>query len=104
MKGNRDMYYGNYQMGAFKEPEFIPPSGYNMNTSFSSYGPNVIPQNMNQNYNTNQNINNNYIDEYDNRITKLERQIRRLDQRLRKLENSGILEEEVSNDSNLYMI
>ena len=43
-----------------------------------------------------------YVDEYDERITKIERQIRRLDQRLRKLEsNTGIIEE---TDSNLYMI
>ncbi len=102
---DRDMYYGNYQMGAYKEPSFIPPSGYNMNTSYMGYGPNVIPGN-NPNMQTvnNNNMNNTYVDEYDTRITKLERQIRRLDQRLRKLESNGLLEEENLTDSNLYMI
>ena len=49
-----------------------------------------------------QNTPNTYINEYDERISKLERQIRSLDQRIRKLENNSSIEE--VNDSNLYMI
>ncbi len=109
MKGNRDMFYGNYQMGGMSEPTFIPPQGYNVSGSYQAYGPNVIPNvNMNQPVNNQNQVQNNgyngYVDEYDNRITKLERQIRRIDQRLRKLENSGIIDEDIQVDSNLYMI
>ena len=42
----------------------------------------------------------------ENRITKLERQVRRIDQRLRKLENSNIttLEEDINDFTNIHMI
>ena len=103
MKPNRDMFYSNYQAGGFQESNMIytPPQGYSINQNYQAYGPNVmgsIPNNQVQNnYNTG-----GYVDEYDERITKIERQIRRLDQRIRKLEsNTGIIEE---TDSNLYMI
>lgn len=110
MRDNRDMFYSNYQAGGFQEPNMImtPPQGYNMTQNYQAYGPNVMPINNmvpNQMGTTNSN---NYIDEYDQRITKLERQIRRIDQRLRKLENSGTMEEiniDSNNiDTNMYMI
>lgn len=109
MRDNRDMIYSNYQAGGFAEPNFMPagpmggPSGYNISGNYQAYGPNVMPM-VNQN-NSNM-TNNSYIDEYDGRITKLERQIRRIDQRLRKLENAGItnIDEEINIDSNMYMI
>jgi len=108
MRDNRDMFYSNYQAGGFQEPNFMPmpmgqPSGYNINQNYQAYGPNVMPIGNQGNVNNN---NNSYIDEYDQRITKLERQIRRIDQRLRKLENSGIanIDEEINIDSNMYMI
>ncbi len=103
MKGNRDMFYGNYNAGAFTEPQFIPPQGYNINAQYQAYGPNVMmPQgNMNHNMNTNST----YIDEYDQRINKLERQIRNLDARLKKLETgSNTISDDTIVDSNLYMI
>lgn len=106
------MMYSNYQAGGFTEPQFIPPQGYNINTEYQAYGPNVIPMNNmngmnNMNMMNNQDNTNTYIDEYDQRITKLERQIRRIDQRLRKLENAGTavpLDEEINIDNNLYML
>lgn len=109
MRDNRDMFYSNYQAGGFQEPNFIPagpmggPSGYSLNQNYQAYGPNVMPISNQNNVSTG---NNSYIDEYDNRITKLERQMRRIDQRLRKLENAGItnLDEEINIDSNMYMI
>ena len=62
---------------------------------------NIMNNQSNMPYNNN--YNNSYsANEYDERITKLERQIRRLDERLRKLE-SGSIEENIT-DSNLYMI
>lgn len=108
MRDNRDMFYSNYQAGGFQEPNFMPagpmmqPSGYNINNNYQAYGPNVMPMNNQNNIGTN----NTYVDEYDGRITKLERQIRRIDQRLRKLENAGItnIDEEINIDSNMYMI
>lgn len=111
MRDNRDMFYSNYQAGGFQEPNMMmaPPQGYNMTQNYQAYGPNVMPiNNMNGNMGMQNTGNNSYIDEYDQRITKLERQIRRIDQRLRKLENSSTIEEiniDSNNiDTNMYMI
>ena len=70
------------------------------------YGPNVIPGTVGTNNMNSQNSYNTYNDDYDNRITKLERQVRRIDQRLRKLENSSIttLEEDINDFANIHMI
>ncbi len=115
---NRDMFYGNYQAGGFSEPNFMGPNpnmgmpiqqpqGYNVSGSYQAYGPNVIPGgNPNTNNMNTQNSYNTYNDDYENRITKLERQVRRIDQRLRKLENSSIttLEEDINDFTNIHMI
>lgn len=96
------MFYSNYQAGGMQDPNIIytPPQGYNINSQYQAYGPNIMNNQANIPYN---NYNNNYnTNEYDERITKLERQIRRLDERLRKLESVN-LEENIA-DSNLYMI
>lgn len=108
MKQPRDMFYSNYQAGGFEGPNVIytPPQGYMINNQYQAYGPNVFPgqnQTQNQIQNNGGYIANTYADEYDQRITKLERQIRRIDQRLRKLETDGTIEENIT-DSNLYMI
>lgn len=105
MKGNRDMFYSNYQAGGQMDPNVFvtPPSGYNMTSNYQAYGPNVMPM-PNNNMNM-MNQNNNYTDDYEDRITKLEKQVRRLDQRLRKLELSNLnIEDNTIVDSNLYMI
>lgn len=101
MNPNRDMFYSNYQAGGFQEPNMIytPPQGYSINQNYQAYGPNVM---ANPNMQNMQNTSNTYMNEYDERISKLERQIRSLDQRIRKLETSTNIEE--VNDSNLYMI
>lgn len=101
MKGNRDMVYGNYNIGSYTEPQFIPPQGYNINSQFQAYGPNVmVPNNLN-----NYNDMNNYNNDIETRLNKLERQIRNLDTRIRKLENiSNITTDDTIVDSNLYMI
>lgn len=101
MNPNRDMFYSNYQAGGFQEPNMIytPPQGYSINQNYQAYGPNVM---ANPNMQNMQSTPNTYINEYDERISKLERQIRSLDQRIRKLENNSSIEE--VNDSNLYMI
>ena len=91
MKGKRNMVYGNYEMGAFNEPNMINmPSGYNMTGHYTMYGPNpnMMP------------MMNNYSDEYEERFTKIERQINNLDLRLKKLESNI----DTSEDSNLYML
>lgn len=106
MSKNRNMVYSNYQAGGFVDPNMYPnmymnqPQGYNINTEYQAYGPNVMPGVVPQGYN---NYENNYIDEYDQRISKLERQIKRIDQRLKKLESENIIDENIT-DSNLYMI
>ena len=98
---NRDMFYQNVSQGYSNPGMFIPPSGYNMNTQMQAYGPNIMNPNM---YN-NPNITNEQMGYYDennelnDRINKIERQIKNLDTRVQKLEN-------VSNETNdnIYMI
>ena len=95
---DRNMFYQNVNQGYSAPGAFIPPSGYNINSQYQAYGPNVIPDNYNQNY-YNQNQNQNYSNDYEDRISKLERQIRSLDVRIQKLESAG---SEVTD--NIYMI
>ncbi len=92
---DRNMFYQNVNQGYSAPGSFIPPSGYNMNSQYQAYGPNVIPDNYNQNQNQNQSYNN----DHEERISKLERQIRSLDVRIQKLESAG---SEVTD--NIYMI
>lgn len=87
---NRDMFYQNLNQGYSNPGGFIPPSGYNVNSQYQAYGPNVIPEQMGYTNN----------DEFEKRINKLERQIKNLDTRLQKLESASL---EI-NDNNLYMI
>ncbi len=86
---NRDMFYQNLNQGYSNPGAFIPPSGYNMNSQYQAYGPNVIPEQMG--YTSNNELN--------DRISKIERQIKNLDVRLQKLES---IPNEVND--NLYMI
>ncbi len=91
----RDMFYQNVNQGYSNPGMFIPLNGYNVNTTYQAYGPNAIPNNY-QNSNTNTYVNdNNYAD----RISKLERQVKNLDGRISKLEN---VNNEI--DDNFYMI
>lgn len=83
---NRNMFYQNIEQGYQNPGMYIPPSGFNMNSEYQSYGPNVIPNNINDN-------------EYENRIQKLERQVKNLDTRLQKLENTN-----TDANDNFYMI
>ena len=78
---NRNMFYQNTQASYQNPGMFIPPSGYNMNTEYQSYGPNTIPNNDNM-------FNN---DEYESRISRLERQVKNLDNRLQKIENAWFI-------------
>ena len=90
---DRNMFYQNVNQGYSAPGGFIPPSGYNMNSQYQAYGPNVIPDNYNQNQNQS------YNNDHEERISKLERQIRSLDVRIQKLESAG----SVVTD-NIYMI
>lgn len=87
---NRDMFYQNLNQGYLNSGGFIPPSGYNINSQYQAYGPNVLPEQIG--------VTNNQ--DLENRITKLENQIKSLDIRVQKLES---VSNEV-NDNNLYMI
>ena len=80
---NRDMFYQNTQASMMNPGMFIPPSGYNLNQEYQAYGPNVIP---NQN------------NDYEQRINKLEKQVKNLDIRLQKLEST------TETNDNFYMI
>ena len=101
---NRDMYYQNLNQGYQNPGMIIPPSGYNLNTNYQAYGPNVMPNNMpyqNNNYNGG-NYNNGYNDGYNDiydRFDKIDKQIKNLDSRLQKLEST------TNNvNDNVYMI
>lgn len=90
---NRDMYYQNLNQGYQNPGMIIPPSGYNINTNYQAYGPNVMPnmQYQNNNYNEYNDIN--------DRFDKIDKQIKNLDSRLQKLESTS------NNASdNVYMI
>ena len=86
---NRDMFYQNTNTSYNNPGMFIPPSGYNINTEYQAYGPNILPGQYNQ-------IEQN---EYEQRISKLERQVKNLDIRLQKLE-----QENISTEDNFYML
>ena len=86
---NRDMFYQNTNTSYNNPGMFIPPSGFNMNTEYQAYGPNVIPGQYNP---PEQN-------EYEQRISKLERQVKNLDTRLQKLE-----QESLNTEENIYML
>lgn len=101
---NRDMYYQNLNQGYQNPGIIIPPSGYNLNTNYQAYGPNVMPNNMpyqNNNYNG-VNYNNGYNDGYNDiydRFDRIDKQIKNLDSRLQKLESATN-----SVNDNVYMI
>ena len=85
---NRDMFYQNVQQGYNNPGMFIPPNGYNMTSQYQAYGPNIPPQNQVTETN-----------EYEDRISRLERQVKNLDTRLQKLENVN-----TETTDNFYMI
>ena len=84
---NRNMFYQNVETNYQNPGMYMPPSGYNMNSTYQSYGPNVIPPNT---------VDNNY----EERISRLERQVKNLDSRLQKIETTN---QDNTND-NFYMI
>lgn len=86
---NRDMFYQNLNQGYNNPGMFVPPSGYNLNQQYQAYG------NYQMNPNT---INYDNTNNYEDRISKLERQVRNLDARLQKLETPN------TEDNNFYMI
>ncbi len=89
---NRNMFYQNIEQGYQNPGMFIPPSGYNMNTEYQAYGPNMIQGQMQGN-------NNSYQNDYEERIARLERQVKSLDNRIQKLENLN-----TDTTDNFYMI
>ena len=84
---NRNMFYQNTNTSYNNPGVFIPPSGFNVNTEYQAYGPNVI--------NPYQATNN----DYEERIQKIERQLKNIDTRIQKLENETSTTEE-----NFYML
>lgn len=86
---NRDMFYQNTNASYNAPGMFIPPSGFNMNSEYQAYGQNVLPnQYMSQDNN-----------DYEQRISRLERQVRNLDTRLQKIE-----QENINVEDNFYML
>lgn len=111
MRDNRDMFYSDFQTGGFVNPVNMNPQimGNNMMPNAFAYGvqgfntnpgnkidPMIYPQN-NLYYD-----NSNYMD---NRVLKLERQVKRLESRVTRLENlSGNSLDDITTTDNLYMI
>ena len=78
---NRDMFYQNTNTSYNNPGMFIPPSGFNMNSQYQAYGPNVLPEQFN-----------NQDNNLEQRISKLERQVKNLDTRLQKIETINVEE------------
>ena len=72
---NRGMFYQNIQEGYNNPGMFIPPNGYTMNKEYQAYGPNIEANTLNQ--------------DYDERLDRIEKQIRNLDARVQKLESTN---------------
>ena len=62
---NRDMFYQNTNTSYNSPGMFIPPSGFNMNSEYQAYGPNVVAGQFNNQENP-----------YEQRISRLERQVK----------------------------
>ncbi|MEG1015360.1 MAG: hypothetical protein RR228_00465 [Bacilli bacterium] len=104
---SRDMMYQNYQAGAFNAPpggypnaqmgqpmQMQPypqqgqmpmqmqamPSGYNINSQYQAYGPNMVPEQMN----------NNMENDIELKINQIERKIMNIESRLKALETSNM--------------
>ena len=95
MKKDRNHFFesSNYQMSSFGQ-NIMP----NMPTPFMN--PNNNPY---QSTNFQQPIDSSYIDSFNNRISKIERDIQRLDARLNKLESTTI-NNNFDSDNNMYMV
>jgi hypothetical protein len=83
---NRNMFYQNTNTSYNNPGIYIPPSGFNMNTEYQAYGPNIPNP-----YQTNNDI--------EDRFQKIERQLKNVDTRLQKLEN-----ETTTTEENFYML
>lgn len=104
---NRNMFYNNNQFGGYIDPNInynngytnsFAPSGYSGYSNYMSYGPNMMP-----NSNNNDLIYNNYDeDEINNRLLRIERQIRKLETRVSKLETNFI--DNSNSDNDTYVI
>lgn len=118
MRDNRDMFYSDYQAGGVINPMnnigMVPNNIVGMQASMS---PNINAYSY-QGYNTTPNVqtpasviavpsssgyyDNNYME---NRILKLERQVKRLESRVTRLENlSGNTIDEITTTTDMYMI
>lgn len=90
---NRDMFYQNLNQGYTQPGGYIEPSGYNLNTQYQTYGPNVNPYQQPQGYIQG------YNDDLENRFNRIDKQINNLNVRLQKLENAA-----ETTDENLFII
>ena len=103
MKKSRNMVYSNTQSGGYFNPmmnyNYMAPSGFQGSNNYMAYGPNVIPGHITTNQYEPQ-----YEEEnYEQRISKLERQMRKLETRVSKLESSSDIFLEDTNN-NMYMV
>ncbi len=101
MKKERNTFFSNYnaQTQAFipEYPQNMNPQMMMPNSNFNAYGM------------TSMSSNNSYSNDFDNRLSKIERQINRLDNRLTKLEsmasnNTPTNIEENNFSNNMYML
>ncbi len=94
MKKNRNTFFSNYNA---QTQSYIPDPNMFMNY------PNQTS--VNSSYYNGPDLN--YQNDFDNRLSKIERQINRLDNRLTKLENNNasiIPNKEENNYTNMYML
>lgn len=106
MKRDRNTFFQNYNaqtQSYIPTPNMTMPTMPNMSqmTQTGQFGPYQAAKEESSFY-AGPNIQSN--SEFEQRISKIERQINRLDQRISKLENSTKLEIDENNYSNMYML
>lgn len=82
---------------------FFQESGYNQGYFFNNMNQPMPSMEASSSFYMNQNMNNN---DFNSRLSRLERQVNRLESRINKLENNTIINhsDEVDSNSNMYMI
>lgn len=99
MENDRDsMYYGSYGYGFIPQMQNTMPGNMMPNNMMSS---NMAPNNM---FSTGSTYQTSQINDINERLNRLERQIKRIDQRLTRLETPYANTNYNEPDNNMYMM
>ncbi len=95
MKKNRGFYSQNYNVNSYNPPVMIEPSGYNISAQSYAYGPNV---NANMNMIPNTEYYEDNYNEIDNRLTNLERRVKKLENNIKNLDIDNLQTDKTTNN------